>query len=303
LLHKFETAHLIVAIILTLLQSLHALAGYQLKIDKFIIFGSEKDTSIIKYLGSTIAESNTNYEKFFSHTLARNVSIILPASNHDYHENTKRFVPDWSGAVTFVKKRTIILKPGEYFDSKEYRETMLHELAHIYIADKMVDQLIPVWLNEGIAMYLSGKTISWGESIILGNSILAGNIVALDKIDSLLSFGYLKAKVAYLEALLAVQYLIENYGEETVRNIITSLQHENSLDTVFIKNIGLDIVDFEYEWYAYLKKRYRWMVLLQFKNIMWFSLVLLVIVGFLIIKLRNRRIIKEWEQDDDTKIY
>lgn len=294
---NLKSNKLIQFILLSLLSILNVQADYIFNLDKFIIVSNDKDSTIVKYLASILSKENKNFEIFFKHKLLQNVNIILPDSPSRYREITQSYLPDWSGAVTFGNERKIILKPSDYFDYNESRETLLHELVHIYFADMQVDTILPLWLNEGVAMYLSRKSISWNESIILGNMIIGGNVIALDEIDSLLGFGYVKAHTAYLEALLAVQYLVEKYGEGIIGYIINSVEEEHSFSDALKRNIGQDIFDFEVGWNIYLKHRYHWMFLLQFKNLMWISLVILVIVGFFYIKIRNRRIIKTWEEE------
>ena len=149
-------------------------------------------------------------------------------------------------------------------------------------------------------MYLSGENISWGESITLGNAILAGNIISLTEIDSLLKFGNIQANIAYLEAFLAVDFLIINHGEDAVINIINDIPDIKQFEKTFLKNVGIDLIDFEFEWYEYLKKRFRWMVLLQFENILWISLVLIIFIAFIIMKIRNRRIMNDWKESESS---
>jgi len=284
-------------ILLLLLTVLNVQAEFILKKDNFILISNDKDSTIVKYLTNILSEENSYFEFFFRHQLMQDISIVLPDSPNQYREMTQTYLPDWSGAVTIMPEGKIILKPGEYFEPQESRETLLHELVHIYLSDMQVAHKVPLWFNEGMAMHLSGKSISWNESIMLGNTITSGNLITLKEIDRLLSFGYIKAHTAYLEALLAVQYMIEIYGEGIIAGIINSLKEGNSFNDALKHNIGRDMLEFEDGWYQYLKQRYSWMVLLQFENLLWIGLVIIVIVGFFYIKVRNRRIIKNWETD------
>lgn len=297
--NKLETSKFILLIILLLICSSDIRAQYQVRFGIYTIHSVEKDSLIAQYLRDVIIETQQYLSDFFELELAKGVTIYLPRSDEQYSELSEKHVPDWSGAVAMINARKIILRPGNYFNPPEYRETLLHELVHIYTAQKVGAEAIPLWLNEGLAMNLSGKSISWNESITIANTIASGYFISLNQIDSLLNFGYLKANVAYLEAFLAVQYLIDNYGLECLKDILKDLNEGESIDDTFRKNTSLDLLDFEFEFYQMVKKKYQWMVLLQFENLMWVGLIVLVFMGFIIMKIRNRRVMKKWQDNGE----
>ena len=88
-------------------------------------------------------------EDFFSFKLTQKVKIILSSSEKDYMKITSNKIPEWSSGVAFLKERAIVLKPGKYYNPKIYRETLIHELTHIYVSDKIGSDKLPIWLNEG----------------------------------------------------------------------------------------------------------------------------------------------------------
>ena len=61
----------------------------------------------------------------------------------------------------------------------------------------------------------------------------------------------------------------------------------------------MDENDFEYEWFQYIKKKYRFHFLLDFDNYLWVIILLLFVIGFILIRRRNRRTIRRWEYEDD----
>jgi len=144
-------------------------------------------------------------------------------------------------------------------------------------------------------MFLSDKTISWDEGIAIGNAIVANHFIDFQDIDSLLSFGETKARLAYLQSFLAVRYLISMYGPEIIHTILRSVAAGDSFHNVFIQTTGRDLIDFEYDVYQEISENYRWMSVLQFSNIFWIIMVLLVLFVFIVIKLRNRKKIKGWD--------
>jgi hypothetical protein len=275
-----------------------AYAGYEIRTDNFIIHASDHDSLIVKQLADFARQSKTKFDQFFEYDLVDRIDIYLASSEEEYKRFNPPDIPDWSGGVAFTKENIIILKPGSYYDPDKYRQTLFHEIAHIYIGAIIKDMPFPVWLNEGTAMYLSEKTISWHESIVIGNALSSGNLIDLNAIDSVMVFADASAHLAYLESFLAVQLLVEKQGEKKLAQLIKDFSESQSLDHLFEKHFGYGFIEFEIEWYDTLKKRYRWIAFLQFDNLFWVLLVIIIILAFVGIKIRNRKIYKQWEQED-----
>jgi hypothetical protein len=219
-------------------------SDYQKIIGNYYFFANEKDSLLVHFFINEINKTKVLFRTYFGYSLKRPVYIILPASELEYHHLTNTVVPEWSSGVAFNSKGQIILKPGNYFDPEQYREVILHELTHLYLAEYIGINKIPLWMNEGLSMYLSNKSISWQESIYIGNSINSGDILQLSEIDSLLIFGSMKARLAYLEAFLAIRYLIKQHSEQVLIKLIHDFKNGGSIDQLFFKNLGYDYYDF-----------------------------------------------------------
>jgi hypothetical protein len=276
---------------------------YQKKIGNYLFFAEDKDSLIVDFFIQQISHAEMKFQYFFGNNLKRPVYIILPGSDTEYLDLTESNIPEWSGGIAYTALNRIILKPGDYFDPDQYSETLLHEITHIYLAEMVGVNRLPLWINEGLAMYMSKKRMSWQESILVGNSLAAGHIYQLTEIDSLLTFPYIKAKVAYLEAYLAIEYLIKQLGEQKIQRFIMDFKQIESIDQVFLKNAGYDFYDFEIDFYKDIKKQYRWMILLQFENLLWLSLVLIIFIIFIFIKLHNRKVIKSWDDPEPERLH
>ena len=273
-------------------------SNYQRVVRNYSFISDKRDSLLVRFLINEINEAKGLFQYYFGDSLKQQVSIILPSSDIEYDRLLRGIVPEWSGGVAIHKEGRIILKPGEYFDAQQYREVVLHELTHLYLAEFIGEDRLPLWINEGLAMYLSSRSISWQENIFIGNSITSGNVLQLAEIDSLLIFGFIKAKLAYLEALLAIQYIIDSHGKEVLINLIHAFRDNKSTNQIFFEHLGYDYYDFENKFYLHLKNNYRWMVFLQFDRLIWLSFILILIVAFIARKFHNRRIAQNWDQED-----
>jgi hypothetical protein len=286
-----------IALLLTCISP--GVADYVSTVKQVEISGLSSDSSTVIFLADVIREAEPEFESFFDGNLKAGVSVHLAATEEAYFRLAETKIPDWSGAVAFPERRVILMKPGSYFDPDVYRETILHELSHIYLADLFNSGKIPLWMNEGCAMHLSKQDLTWEESIILGNSFASGHIVGLDAIDDLLRFGPAKARLAYLESFTAVRFFIQTYGAGKFRDLLKDFSAGYETDQNFDSELGLYLSDFEDAWYQAMKHKFRWVIFLQVENILWISLVLISIAVFIGIRIRNRKTVRNWQETND----
>jgi hypothetical protein len=286
-----------IALLLTCISP--GVADYVSTVKQVEISGLSSDSSTVIFLADVIREAEPEFESFFDGNLKAGVSVQLAATEEAYFRLAETKIPDWSGAVAFPERRVILMKPGSYFDPDVYRETILHELSHIYLADLFNSGKIPLWMNEGCAMHLSKQDLTWEESIILGNSFASGHIVGLDAIDDLLRFGPAKARLAYLESFTAVRFFIQTYGAGKFRGLLKDFSAGYETDQNFDSELGLYLSDFEDAWYQAMKHKFRWVIFLQVENILWISLVLISIAVFIGIRIRNRKTVRNWQETND----
>jgi hypothetical protein len=297
-LSAFNKTSKFIALVFFITGILYADSSYKIKAGDVIIISQQSDSLIVKDLAGFAQEAQIINERFFDHSLNKSIYVYLSDSESEYHKFSTIAIPDWSSGVAFVRQHIIVLKPGKYYNPDQYRQTMIHEISHIYVGEILGNKMMPVWLNEGTAMYLSGKTLSWEESIALGNALAADKLLDLASIDKVLSFVAAKANLAYLESFLAVQFLVEQHGEKRLSQIIKDLAESKSFDDAFIQNLGYDFFDFEIAWFENIKERFRWITLLQFENLFFLALVLIILLALVMRQYRNRKIYQRWEKED-----
>jgi hypothetical protein len=75
-------------------------------------------------------------------------------------------------------------------------------------------------------------------------------------------------------------------------------ESEAPFDSVFQTVFGQDVLDLELAWYDYLEDEYRWRFLLDFETFLWIFILTLFLFVFLGIRLRNRRTLKRWDDEE-----
>ena len=257
------------------------------------------DSILVDKLFETIRIPLQHIEWFFGNPPGSRLTIYVTKSDGDFRKYSRYAVPEWSQAVAFPNQRLIVLRLSSAEEIKESPRILLHELVHIILAERIPDWRVPRWLNEGLAQYLSGERLDLQKKIALSNGLSAKKIVPLSAIDSVLSFSAPMARLAYLEALSAVEYFVNRHGEQTFSRLVRNYANNHSLNRAFKQTVGYDFIDFELDWFEDLHKKYRWLVVLNLDNLLWITMGLLAILAIIVIRYRNRKKINSWDEEED----
>lgn len=159
--------------------------------------------------------------------------------------------PHWSGGLYDGKIRL----PVDYllYDDSELNRVLLHEYTHLLIHE-LGGPSVPVWLNEGIAQWISGDRPSNTRILALKNS---NSLPSLSKLKgSFSSLSQKHADLAYAVSLSVVAHIIDAHGMASIRRILTDIK-DNSLrgnlsdhdfDTILRSTLWNDLKGLEKTW-------------------------------------------------------
>ncbi len=256
------------------------------------------DSVLVRMLLEKVSPKITELEKFFGYKPGSVITICIACSDKAFRAATEDAVPEWAQAVAHIRRRLIVMKLDDAEQIKRSPQVLMHELAHMFIAQRLNDEQIPVWLNEGIAEYISRAEFGLDEKVMLANALQSKSILPLSALDSLFNFRKPKARLAYAEAYSAVQYFISQFGEIKIQELLQNLGMYSSVNDAFLATIGYDQIDFEIMWYQDIYDRLRWLVILNFDNVFWVIIGILFVLAIIIVKIKNRKIIRGWDEDD-----
>jgi hypothetical protein len=161
---------------------------------------------------------------------------------------------EWTGGVTFADYGVIAIgiSPG----SLDWGErTISHELTHM-VNHQMTSNPysgLPTWLDEGLAKFNEGP-IEQGDLDILNKAIVQKSLVSLRSICSGFSAYPNLASLSYVEGWSAVDFLIHNYGEAKMLELLNTIKQGRGYDEAFNKVYGFDIDGLNSEWQDHLSK-------------------------------------------------
>ena len=157
----------------------------------------------------------------------------------------------WAGAIR-------ILSPNEWIYSDDLEQVkeafnangpMAHEYTHLVI-DYYTRGNYTRWFTEGIAQYVELELTGFKLNDE-GNSLRQPlySFEAMDKeYDNLDNQG-----LAYHQSLVAIQYLVECYGQDKLLAILAELKRGQNLDKSMQNQIGLDQKEFELKFKDWVK--------------------------------------------------
>lgn len=128
-------------------------------------------------------------------------------------------------------------------ERNNWEATLWHEFCHV-ITLTLTNNRMPRWLSEGISVYEEREhNPSWGQKMTPRYREMILEEEALTPISSL-SSAFLNAKdgehlmFAYYESYLFVDYLIRNFGMESLRNILRDLGAGMLINDAIAKQTG-----------------------------------------------------------------
>ncbi len=225
------------AIACLIIISVHTVGAETLNYRNYQFIHQNKDSLLVRHLLGKIEPSLIKIEDFFGYAPVSLVTIYLTRSEADYRKLTRNGIPEWSQAVAFGKEKIIVLKLISADDVLKGPEVLLHELVHIYFAERFPPGRVPNWLNEGLAQYLSGKRLTLQDKVFLAQSMSAKKLIGLDGLDTLLTFSRPRARLAYIEALSAVEYFIQDFGVN-IRSLSSTKGTSTGFDRLSLRSLS-----------------------------------------------------------------
>jgi len=176
------------------------------------------------------------------------VTIVLHDSRESFNTKLNRPTKDWEvGNMNNGKKEIDILDP-EAFENQsshsrdEFPLILKHEIAHVFIMASANGHAIPLWLNEGLAMYFSKQT----DKYSIKDFNFEENYVS--KISTQYGWNKYSGSDAYSFSCLFVNYLIKKYSLDKLimlLKILDKVYYKKSFNSKFKNIFGIDIYEVE----------------------------------------------------------
>lgn len=177
----------------------------------------------------------------------------------------------------------------------------LHEMCHLVLHKSIEGALLPKWLDEGIAQWVSGgvsEIFVSPEGDVLEEATLGGRLLDFAELEKEFPAQQPAMTLAYAQSRSMVEYLEAELGEMAVRGILTRLSQGGAFREILVSEYGVRFNDIERRWRWMLKMRYGWVSYLSdhVYVLVFLCGAALLILGFL----RLRRRIREYPDDEES---
>ena len=278
-----------------------AFAG-EISSSHFTITYSEKDTMFARIAHEHLQKKQIEISHDFNLSTADFFQVVIVPSRKEFREYLQGQLPSWTGAFASPHIKTMIIRSPRWSNEfLEFKVVLTHELLHLMMPDIVGSQSVPRWINEGMAIFYSGEE-RWKTSAALSKALATNSQIPLRDIDRVLSFHRIQAELAYHESYSAIHYILSTYDLDGLKAILYGIRDRIPIDEIFIQATGSRFNDFEKEWLEQAKKTHRWYWLSEFESYIWIIILVLVILAVLVRKIRNRKIIADWDNQPEEDI-
>jgi hypothetical protein len=132
-------------------------------------------------------------------------------------------------------------------------EVVRHELTHLVFDEATLNDYHQpaLWINEGVAVYLSVGYTPYYESFVDG-AVADRSLIPLDGLIGLFPSSQDQFYLAYGEAVAGIDFFIRTYGEPKLWDLVRSYASGLTDDQAFSDATGADVGAFNAAWFASL---------------------------------------------------
>jgi hypothetical protein len=219
--------------------------------DELTLFWYEGGDSFARELMDACQEGLAKLTQDIGAYLERPIKIYIYASSGDL-KGAMISSQEWTGGVAFTDFGIIAISipPSELDWGKR---ALVHELTHLVVRQATFSPYgqLPLWLDEGLATYNEGELDPALRSR-LEKAILEDELISVRSLCSPFSAYYEKASLSYAQSYSLVEYLLDNYGQDRMLDLLALFKQGSTYDEALTEVYGFDIDGLDACWRATL---------------------------------------------------
>jgi hypothetical protein len=211
------------------------------------LFWYEGDDSFSQELMDTCEEGLARLTQDIGTYPEKPIRIYIYTSSDDL-QGAMIFPQEWTGGVAFTAFSTIAI--GITQSELDWgKRALIHELTHLVVHQETFSPYgqLPLWLDEGLAMYNEGE-LDPVFSSCLQEAISEDELISVRSLCSPFSAYTEKALLSYAQSYSLVEYLLDNYGQDSMLDLLTILKQGSTYDEALTEVYGFDIDGLDALW-------------------------------------------------------
>jgi hypothetical protein len=147
------------------------------------------------------------------------------------------------------------------WEATDLAEVLQHELAHLALDEAVAGHHVPLWFNEGLAMYESGEG-RWLRWQTLSYAALGDRLIPLSDLDRAFPRDATGVGLAYAESADVVRFLARDVDRARFGSLVQRVRVGVAFNRALEDAYSTDVRKLEYEWREDVKKHLRLLPLL-----------------------------------------
>jgi hypothetical protein len=212
--------------------------------------------------------------------------------------------PKYAEGVAYPGLGLILLTIDPKYPGTEHDlgEVFRHELAHLALHEALEGHHVPLWLNEGFAIHLSGES-SLARMQTLWTATLAETLIPLGQLDQHFPDDIVQTPIAYAESADVVRYLLRTRYNQRFVAMLRRVRSGQPFASAMADAYGFEVYgvgenSLEDEWRRDVAKRYSFWPVLVSGSMVWVGALGLFVVGYFRRRKQQRVTLDRWAVEE-----
>lgn len=233
-------------------------------VDKFDVYNYRESRSLLNFVAHFLRDAERR-GAYLKPVIEYRIPFFLYNSQNDFEQSIIADITEGTGGVTEAFKNRLLL--GHRGSLRYLNHVVAHEYTHEIQFSILFEGwwksarllkfiFYPLWLMEGIAEYTSGDLDVPEREMYVRDAALNGKIPSIMKLHNFAHLEPHQVTMAYKTSELLMRFIAEEYGEEKLRELLTTFRENYDPNTVLSIVLGLDIKTLDFKFKEYLDERY-----------------------------------------------
>lgn len=206
-------------------------------------------------------------------------------------------VPVWAAGTAYPDSNLIIIKSNKAAPGQDQNLVLSHELAHLVLGRIFTSASVPRWLQEGLAMHISGE---WGlaRQVAMSRAVVYKDLIPLDRLKSGFPDDLIGIETAYAESYYFLAFLKQKYGKAAVYKMVFHLGRGVRFENALLKISGKPWEYLEADFFKWLSIRFSLFSIVTGSGFIWFLAAVIVIPAWIRKKVQTSRKMALWDLEE-----
>jgi hypothetical protein len=228
------------------------------------------------------------------------IRVYLASGERAYRELHRGRIPEWGAAFSDLGAHVLGIDVDLVLRSPRPLSIVVrHELSHLLFAERVGEVPVPTWFLEGVAM-MQAHEWSFADEWRFMTMVTGKNLPYLEELNGPFHGSASDAVLSYGLSYIAVETLLSG-RPEALMTFTAFLRDTGDFNSAFAMVFGQTPYDFGSALYVSVYKRYKTPGLILNASPYWLGLALLFVSVYVAKRVRNRRKLDQWEEDEAAR--